>query len=201
MALGGAYWFADEWEPGLALAPHLAILPHHNLVRMRLTPDRLLADLPDGVTLIGIDETTTVICHPDGTYQVEGTGEVMVYRSIEQLDEYPSEQRFTLDRAGRRIKNAGGTRPPALRYIPYSDRPYTTMFTMPRCADVDHLARRLALHVALCAVGVQGQPLGVVLAISAGTWMRSRTLPLTCTTSVISSSAAISGSYSGHACW
>ncbi len=100
MALGSVYWFANKWERGLALAPHLAILAHHNLVRMRLTPDRLLSDLPDGLTLIGIDQTTTLICHPDRSYQVEGTGAVTVYRSVDQLDEYRGGQRFTLDTSG-----------------------------------------------------------------------------------------------------
>jgi len=97
MAMGSAYWFANEWEPGLALAPHLAILAHHNLVRMRLTPDRLLSNLPEGLTLLGIDQTTTLISHPDGTYQVEGTGTVTVYWDVDQLDEYRAGQRFTLE--------------------------------------------------------------------------------------------------------
>ncbi len=96
MALGGVLWFAHEWMPGLALAPHLAFLAHHNLFRMRLTPDRLLAGLPDGVTLIGIDQTATLICHPDDTYQVVGQGGVCVYRSATQLDEYPAGSTFVL---------------------------------------------------------------------------------------------------------
>lgn len=98
MALGGVYWFAHEWVPGLALAPHLAFLAHHNLFRMRLTPDRLLPGLPDGVTLIGLDQTATLICHPDDTYQVVGQGGVCVYRSATQLDDYPAGSTFTLGR-------------------------------------------------------------------------------------------------------
>lgn len=97
MALGAVYWLANQWEPGLGLAPHLAILPHHNVTRMRLTPERLLADLPSGVTLMGVDQATALICHPDGTYQVEGEGHVVVYRSVEQQDEYQAQQRFRLD--------------------------------------------------------------------------------------------------------
>ncbi len=96
MALGGVLWFAHEWMPGLALAPHLAFLAHHNLFRMRLTPDRLLAGLPDGVTLIGIDQTATLICHPDDAYQVVGQGGVCVYRSTARLDEYPAGSTFAL---------------------------------------------------------------------------------------------------------
>jgi cyanophycinase-like exopeptidase len=96
MALGAVYWLANTWEPGLGLAPHLAILPHHNLARMRLSPARLLADLPDGVTVIGVDQATALIGHPNGTYQVEGSGAVTVYRSVEQLDEYRAGSTFTL---------------------------------------------------------------------------------------------------------
>lgn len=96
MALGGVLWFAHDWMPGLALAPHLAFLAHHNLFRMRLSPERLLAGLPEGVTLIGIDQTATLICHPDDTYQVVGQGGVCVYRSAAQLDEYPAGSTFAL---------------------------------------------------------------------------------------------------------
>jgi cyanophycinase-like exopeptidase len=96
MALCAVYWFAGEWEPGLGLAPHLAILPHFNLVRMRLSAEDLLADLPEGVTLIGIDQATTLVCHPGGTYQVLGAGSVTVYRSVEQQDEYRAGDRFTI---------------------------------------------------------------------------------------------------------
>ncbi|MBN2305923.1 MAG: hypothetical protein JXQ72_15680 [Anaerolineae bacterium] len=96
MALGAVYWFAGQWEPGLRLAPHLAILPHHNLIQMRLPPDKLLADLPDGVTLIGVDEATSLICYPDGNYAVTGEGNVTVYRSVEQLDAYGDRGSFTL---------------------------------------------------------------------------------------------------------
>jgi cyanophycinase-like exopeptidase len=99
MALCAVYWFAGEWEPGLGLAPHLAILPHFNLVRMRLSAEELLADLPKGVTLIGIDQATTLVCHPDNTYQVLGAGSVTVYRSVEQQDEYRAGDRFTIKAA------------------------------------------------------------------------------------------------------
>lgn len=100
MALCRAFWFADAWEPGLALVPDLAILPHHNFVRMRLEPARLLADLPEGVTLIGIDQGATLVRYPDDSYQVLGEGTVTVYRSADQLDEYPAEATFRLDLPG-----------------------------------------------------------------------------------------------------
>lgn len=96
MALGAVYWLANEWEKGLGIAPHLAILPHHNLARMRLSPERLLEHLPEGITLMGVDQATTLICHPDGKYQVEGSGQVCVYRSVERQDDYNAGSFFTL---------------------------------------------------------------------------------------------------------
>ncbi len=96
MALGDVFWFGDQWEAGLGIAPHLAIVPHHSLVQMRLTPERLLADLPEGVTVLGIDPSTIVICHPDGHYQVDGRGDVTIYRNVEQQDVYTAGQIFTL---------------------------------------------------------------------------------------------------------
>ncbi len=97
MALGAVYWLADSWEPGLNLAPGLAILPRHNFVRMRFTPERLLAHLPQGITLLGVDEQTIVIAHPDGRFEVAGLGEVVVYRSAERVDEYTAGQVFQVE--------------------------------------------------------------------------------------------------------
>jgi cyanophycinase-like exopeptidase len=96
MALGAVYWLGDAWEEGLGIAPHLAILPHHEHVQMRFSPERLMADLPEGITLLGVDEATAVICHPEGTYEVAGQGTAVVYRSVEQQDEYESGATFTL---------------------------------------------------------------------------------------------------------
>ncbi|MBN1963395.1 MAG: Type 1 glutamine amidotransferase-like domain-containing protein [Anaerolineae bacterium] len=96
MALGGAFWLSGAWETGLGLAPHLAILPHHQIVQMRLPPERLLAELPPGITVIGIDDATALIGYPDDTYQAEGEGHVTVYRSVEQQDSYRAGDRFSL---------------------------------------------------------------------------------------------------------
>ncbi len=98
-ALGAVYWFANEWEPGLGLAPHLAVLPHHNLLRMRLAPDRLLAGLPEGVTLMGVDQDTILVWMPDDSYRVIGEGLVTVYRSPAALVEYAPGRTFRLDDA------------------------------------------------------------------------------------------------------
>ncbi|HEX3054019.1 MAG TPA: hypothetical protein VHP83_25415 [Aggregatilineaceae bacterium] len=96
MAMGGVYWLDGEWEPGIGIAPHLAILTHHEHAQMRLDPERLLEKLPEGITLIGVDELTALICNPDGSYSAAGQGEVVVYRSVEQQDVYQAGQNFTL---------------------------------------------------------------------------------------------------------
>jgi cyanophycinase-like exopeptidase len=97
MALGAVYWLGGTWEKGLGVAPHLAILPHYEHVQGRYLPERLMVDLPQGVTILGVDEATAVICHPDGTYEVTGNGVVTVYRSVEQQDEYENGATFTLE--------------------------------------------------------------------------------------------------------
>lgn len=96
MALGRVFWMGGAWEPGLSLAPQLAIIPHHALVQMRLSPGRLLAGLPDGVTVVGIDDLTYVTWTPEDTYQVSGRGEVTVYRSADQQDIYRDGATFSL---------------------------------------------------------------------------------------------------------
>ncbi|MBN1563204.1 MAG: Type 1 glutamine amidotransferase-like domain-containing protein [Anaerolineae bacterium] len=96
MALGAVHWFGNAWEPGFALMPQIAVLAQHNFVRMRFSPERLLAELPEGVTLIGVDPLTALIAYPDGSYHVAGEGKVTVYRNVKQLDEYETGQNFTL---------------------------------------------------------------------------------------------------------
>lgn len=96
MTLGGHYWFAHEWLPGLGLAPDLAILPHYNLIAGRLSPDKLLDTLPDGVTLIGLDQRTNLIQHPDNTFEITGKANVTVFNSAEDQDIYGHGDTFTL---------------------------------------------------------------------------------------------------------
>ena len=59
--------------------------------------ERLLRDMPEGVTLIGVDQATYLICHPDDGYEVAGTGEVTVYRSVEDQRVYRRNAQFTLE--------------------------------------------------------------------------------------------------------
>lgn len=96
MALGAVYWLGGAWEPGLAVAPQIAVMPRHAQVQMRLSPQTLLAALPAGVTLLGIDDLTYVTWTPEDTYQVTGRGEVTVYRGVEQQDVYRDGATFAL---------------------------------------------------------------------------------------------------------
>jgi len=97
MTLGAAYWFAHDWLPGLGLAPKLALLPHYNLIAGRLSTEKLLGTLPEGLTLVGLDQYTNVIYHPDDTCEVQGKGKATVYRSVKQLDTYGHGKTFTLN--------------------------------------------------------------------------------------------------------
>ncbi len=108
MVLGAYFWFAHEWLPGLGLAPQLAVLPHHNLIAGRLPPDRLLATLPDGITLIGVDQHTNLIARPGDTFEVTGSGRATVYRSVEQQDEYRQGETFALATTGDAPSDTAG---------------------------------------------------------------------------------------------
>ena len=96
MAIGAVYWMSGVWEQGLGIAANLAIIPQHSTARMRLSPERLLDDLPDGITIIGIDEATHLFCFPDGHYEVHGEGEVTVYRNVEEQESFLPGGQFTL---------------------------------------------------------------------------------------------------------
>jgi cyanophycinase len=91
MILGGQMWRFDGWTPGLSLVPHVAVIPHHTTVAARWDAPRLAATLPEGVTLVGIDEATALVL-PEG--RVLGVGQVTVYgpdgpRAYAAEDEVP----------------------------------------------------------------------------------------------------------------
>jgi cyanophycinase len=76
MVLGAQVWHFDGWTPGLGLAPHLAVLPHHATLAARWNATAMAAALPPGVTLVGIDEATALLL-PEA--RVLGVGTVTVY--------------------------------------------------------------------------------------------------------------------------
>lgn len=63
---------------GLNLIPNACVLPHHNNFG-RSWAKQLIQLLPH-ITLIGIDESTGIINDADGSWQVHGGGEIMLYR-------------------------------------------------------------------------------------------------------------------------
>lgn len=55
------------WRPALGLIPQLAILPHFDRMRGFMTQsvfEEVLAVAPPGLTLVGIDEDTALLCLP-----------------------------------------------------------------------------------------------------------------------------------------
>ena len=76
MLLGEQLWRFDGWTPGLGLAPGLAVLPHHATLSKRWATAHMVATLPAGVMLVGIDESTALLL-PEG--EVVGVGSVTLY--------------------------------------------------------------------------------------------------------------------------
>jgi len=69
---GGAY------TVGLGLLPGLAVIPRVN----QWSPEKVRRTVelaPPGVPVVGIPEATALIRDPDGTWRVDGVGEVTVY--------------------------------------------------------------------------------------------------------------------------
>jgi cyanophycinase len=79
MILGEKMWNPGEgWREGLGLLPGLAVLPHHAVLASRWGVQKMLASLPAGFVLAGIDEATALAGPP---WQVLGVGEVFLYRA------------------------------------------------------------------------------------------------------------------------
>lgn len=69
-------------EAGVGLLPQLQVIPHFNMIH-RWIPDaavRALSDIPEGVTLVGIDDETS-LCRRGDSWTVWGAGRVHVLNS------------------------------------------------------------------------------------------------------------------------
>jgi cyanophycinase len=72
---------SDTWYPALGLVPNLVVLPHFDRWMSRMgqpTLSQLAASLPEGVTLIGVDEDTALVNFDGETWQVMGRQGVSV---------------------------------------------------------------------------------------------------------------------------
>ena len=79
---------------GLNLLPNSLVLPHHDTFGKRWAP-KLLKEIPK-VTLIGIDEETGMIDDGgNGSWNVYGPGEVMLYQN-RQVEIYKAGETFSL---------------------------------------------------------------------------------------------------------
>jgi cyanophycinase len=78
MVLGGQMWAPGKgWHEGLGLLPGFAIIPHHARLAKLWNAGRMRSSLPEGFTLIGIDEATALFGPP---WEVIGPGKVAVYK-------------------------------------------------------------------------------------------------------------------------
>jgi len=77
MICGGQMWAPGVgWRGGLGLVPHIAIVPHHATLGSHWSADSIRTSLPDGVMLVGIDDSTALLGPP---WQVLGPGQVVLY--------------------------------------------------------------------------------------------------------------------------
>ena len=78
MILGGQMWAPGRgWREGLGIVPSIAVIPHHASLASRWNAAHMCASLREGITLVGIDESTALLGPP---WQVLGPGQVTVYR-------------------------------------------------------------------------------------------------------------------------
>lgn len=64
---------------GVGVLPKIQVIPHFNMIH-KFVPDavvRALSDVPDGVTLVGIDDETAIVLR-DGSWSVWGAGHVHI---------------------------------------------------------------------------------------------------------------------------
>lgn len=69
---------------GLGLLADLAVIPHHN-DWSEDKAHRTLLLAPASLLVVGIDDATALIRDPDGSWRVEGTGAVAVFRGRDEV--------------------------------------------------------------------------------------------------------------------
>ncbi len=81
MIFGEKMWAPGKgWVGGLGLLPRLAFIPHHARLADLWNAGQMRASLPEGFTLVGIDEATALLGVP---WQVLGAGKVAVYKTAQ----------------------------------------------------------------------------------------------------------------------
>jgi cyanophycinase len=68
---------------GLALVAQVALIPHHNTWSEEKAR-RTIRLAPAGLPVVAIDEQTALLRHPDGSWAVEGAGQVVVFQDGHQ---------------------------------------------------------------------------------------------------------------------
>ena len=68
-----------NWGEGLGIVPGTAVLPHHENSNPANTSRELLGQVPEDLTVLGIDARTGCLGRP-GNWRVVGSGKVTVYR-------------------------------------------------------------------------------------------------------------------------
>lgn len=76
----------EPWIAGLGFVPDALAAVHHEHASDSVGFD-LLATLPDGYSVIGIDACNNAVWRPDGSWQMLGDGSVHVYRPGAQRSE------------------------------------------------------------------------------------------------------------------
>jgi len=94
MALCDTFWNGDGWEPGLGLLHGIAVIPHHERLSARFSPERLRRDLPAATVILGIDEGTGAVLE-GRSGQVLGAATVTLYHATDSKVYSPGDS-FTL---------------------------------------------------------------------------------------------------------
>ena len=81
------------WVPALNITPGIAVMPHHENGNPAETSRELQGQMPDGITVLGIDARSGCLGSP-GHWKAVGAGNVTVYRGSEWKVYHPGETLF-----------------------------------------------------------------------------------------------------------